>query len=101
MKNVVWLSLRPETPARGYWDQHLLELAFKDYNHSLLITDQKEAIVIIPGAYQAYLIDEINYQLSQLYCSDCRYIKDKERDREYRRSILGCKPRKVISLKQI
>lgn len=66
MKNVVWLSLRSETPARGYWDQHLLELAFKDYNHSLQITDQKEAIVIIPGAYQAYLIDDINYQLSKL-----------------------------------
>jgi hypothetical protein len=66
MKNVVWLSLRSETPARGYWDQHLLELAFKDYNHSLEITDQKEAIVIIPGAYQAYLIDEINQELSKL-----------------------------------
>lgn len=66
MKNVVWLSLRSETPARGYWDQHLLEIAFKDYNHSLEITDQKEAIVIIPGAYQAYLIDDINYQLSKL-----------------------------------
>jgi len=41
------------------------------------------------------------YHLSQLYCSDCRYIKDKERYREYRRSILGCKPRKVNSLKKI
>lgn len=66
MKNIVWLSLRSETPARGYWDQHLFELAFKDYNHSLQITDQKEAIVIIPGAYQAYLIDEINQELSKL-----------------------------------
>lgn len=66
MKNVVWLSLRSETPARGYWDQHLFELAFKDYNHSLSITYQKEAIVIIPGAYQAYLIDEINQELSKL-----------------------------------
>ena len=34
-------------------------------------------------------------------CDDCKLIKDKERDREYRRSILGCKPRKVISLKKI
>lgn len=66
MKNVVWLSLRPETPSRFYWDQHLFELAFKDYNHSLSITDQKEAIVIIPGAYQAYLINEINQELSKL-----------------------------------
>ena len=41
------------------------------------------------------------YHLSQLYCNNCRYIKDKERYREYRRSILGCKPRKVISLKKI
>ena len=43
MKNVVWLSLRSETPARGYWDQYLFELAFKDYNHSLEITDQKRS----------------------------------------------------------
>lgn len=66
MKNIVWLSLRPETPARGYWDQHLFEIAFKEYNQSLQITDQKEAIVIIPGAYQGELINEINAELSKL-----------------------------------
>lgn len=66
MNKVVWLSLRKETIARFYWDQYLFELAFKDYNHSLSITDQKEAIVIIPGAYQAYLINEINQELSKL-----------------------------------
>lgn len=66
MKNVIWLSLRQETPARFYWDQHLLEIAFKGYNHSREITNQKEAIVIIPGAYQGYLIKEINQELSKL-----------------------------------
>ena len=66
MKNIVWLSLRQETPARGYWDQYLLEIAFDGYNHLFEITDQEEAIVIIPGAYQAYLIDDINRELSKL-----------------------------------
>ena len=45
--------------------------------------------------------DVDKYHLSQLYCDDCKIIKDKDRDREYRRSILGCKPRKIISLKKI
>lgn len=66
MKNIIWLSLRPETPARGYWDQYFFELAFKNHNHFYEITDQKEAIVIIPGAYQGDLIDEINNELSKL-----------------------------------
>lgn len=66
MKNIVWLSLRSETPARGYWDQYLLEIAFKNYDHSFNITDQKEAIVIIPGAYQASLIKKINSLLARL-----------------------------------
>jgi len=66
MKNVVWLSLRQETPARFYWDQNLFEIAFKDYNHFTEINDQKEAIVIIPGAYQGSLIKEINKELSKL-----------------------------------
>lgn len=72
MNNVVWLSLRPETPARGYWDQYFFEIAFKGYNHSEQITNQKEAIVIIPGAYQAGLINEINQELSKL--SKCAVI---------------------------
>lgn len=66
MNNVIWLSLRPETPARGYWDEHFLEIAFKGYNHFEEITDQKEAIVIIPGAYQGGLVNEINQELSKL-----------------------------------
>jgi hypothetical protein len=66
MKNIIWLSLKEGTPARGYWDQYLFEIAFKDYNHSFSITDQEEAIVIIPGAYQGHLIKEINSLLSRL-----------------------------------
>jgi len=64
MNNVIWLSIKEGTPARGMWDQNLFELAFEGYNHSEKITDQEEAIVIVPGAYQD--VDKINREITKL-----------------------------------
>jgi hypothetical protein len=65
---IIWLSVKEGTPARGYWDQRLLEEFFVDEKHleTNEIKPQKEAIVVIPGAYQADYIDEINKQLANL-----------------------------------
>lgn len=66
--NVIWLSVRDGTPARFYWDQRLLEEFFADEHHVETndIIPQKEAIVVIPGAYQGEHIAEINKQLAKL-----------------------------------
>lgn len=70
--NVIWLSAKEGTPARGYWDQRLLEELLKDEKHIVwdytddgyhkynLYPDIKNPIVIIPCAYQAEYLDEIN-----------------------------------------
>lgn len=63
---VVWLSVDPNIPADSYWDQTLLKELLRDCKHRYRITDQKEAIVIIPGAYQGKYIDNINKELSKL-----------------------------------
>lgn len=64
INDVVWLSLKKETPARGYWDQQLLEDVLRKKNHHTSIGNLKEAIVIVPTAYQ----DEkaINKEISKL-----------------------------------
>lgn len=66
--NIIWLSVKEGTPGRGYWDQRLLEELFEKENHieTDVIPHLDEAIVVIPGAYQGELIDEINKQLLNL-----------------------------------
>lgn len=66
--NIIWLSVKDGTPGRGYWDQRLLEEFFEKETHIETndIEPQEEAIVVIPGAYQADCIDEINWQLSKI-----------------------------------
>lgn len=57
--NIHYLSLKKETPAMGYWDQTFL---------TDLLTDLPEGdrqVVVIPGAYQADIIPEINEYLKQ------------------------------------
>lgn len=63
--NIIWLSVKDGTPPRGYWDQRMLEGFFEKETHieTSIIEPIEEAIVIIPGAYQAPYIDEINKQL--------------------------------------
>lgn len=70
--NIVWLSLNPDLQPRGMWDQTLLEFIFKDADHHTEIKDFDEAVVIIPGAYQQHLVNEINAELSKL--KSCKVI---------------------------
>lgn len=53
-----YLSLRKETPAQGYWDQTLLGDLLKDYQ-----SDRQ--VIVIPGAYQGELVDDISMELAQ------------------------------------
>jgi hypothetical protein len=64
MNDVVWLSLEQNTPARGYWDQQLLEDIFIRKKHHDKIGKLKQAIVVIPTPYQNE--DKINKELSKL-----------------------------------
>lgn len=64
--NIYWLSLKEGTPAKHYWDQYLLEQMFKHENHVESLEGIREATVIIPGAYQFDLVNEINKELSTL-----------------------------------
>lgn len=64
--DVVWLSLKEGTPARGYWDQTLLERLLANANHHESVEDLTGAIVVIPGAYQGEYIDQINAELQKL-----------------------------------
>lgn len=81
MINVVWLQTNPDHPARGYWDQTLLEWLFRGYTHwkspesflaSFVSAPHKHsrletgAVVIIPGAYQSENANEINAFLGNL-----------------------------------
>jgi hypothetical protein len=71
--NVIWLSLNPELKPRGMWDQTLLEFIFKYAEHHTEIhEDLESAIVIIPGAYQQHLVNEINAELAKL--KSCKVI---------------------------
>jgi hypothetical protein len=66
--NVIWLSVKEDTPARGYWDQRLLEelLIKEKHFETKEIEPTEEAVVIIPGAYQGNLIGKINEEISKI-----------------------------------
>jgi hypothetical protein len=68
MNNVVWLSLDPEIPAAPYvyWDTTLISSLLTGCQHHLSVGNLKEALVIIPGAYQGKYINNINDELSKL-----------------------------------
>jgi len=66
MNNVVWLSVDIDIPADSYWDQTLLKEFFKDCNHYYSTSRLKEAIVIIPGAYNGKHLKKINKELAKL-----------------------------------
>lgn len=74
---VVWLSVDPDIPAWGYWDQTLLAELLKECPviptiSGRLLFYEKEAIVIIPGAYMGKHIDRINEELAHL--DKCKVI---------------------------
>ena len=59
MSDILYLSVKDDVPASGYWDQTFIH----DLVHDLPETDRK--IVVIPGAYQYDVIDKINAELSK------------------------------------
>jgi hypothetical protein len=59
MANIVWLSVKEDVPARGYWDTTLLQDIFDGLGYS------ERTIVVIPGAYQNDAVDEINKELAK------------------------------------
>lgn len=65
---VIWLSLSDEIPAKGYWDQYVLERVLNEYPQVVAskIQGYKSAIVVIPGEYQGGYIEDINTQLATL-----------------------------------
>lgn len=64
MKHIQYLSVKEGTPADGYWDQAFIGDLLNDPIFDEV--DSNGAIVILPGAYQADYIKEINSELSKL-----------------------------------
>lgn len=76
---VLWLSLKEETPHRGYWDQAILEDIFSkklwdpaggyDFEHYEFIESlptNSGAVVVIPARHHAELVQQVNEELSYL-----------------------------------
>jgi hypothetical protein len=61
-----YLSVKEGVPARGYWDQTLLDRLFIDFVDVPSLKDVSHALVIIAGAYQFDVVDKINKELSKL-----------------------------------
>lgn len=59
MSKVVYLSVKEGTPAEGYWDQAFIGDLLDG------LPDSERTVVIIPGAYQSDVIDEINARLAE------------------------------------
>lgn len=73
---VLWLSLNPDTPPRGYWDMGILEDLFSnnlwatgyDFEHyeNSLPKDCKGAVVVFPARAQVDYIKDLNELLATL-----------------------------------
>lgn len=59
MADVVWLSVKEDTPPKGYWDQALLTDTLRGLGSS------DRTVVVIPGAYQNDLVKQINRELQK------------------------------------
>lgn len=59
MSNVVYLSVKEDVHPHTYWDQAFLDDLFEG------LPDSDRTIVVIPGAYQYDVIDEINAMLGK------------------------------------
>jgi hypothetical protein len=76
--DVVWVSLRSETPCRGYWDQAIVERLFtrrwgvpgwpKFVHHDSFaeVPDGSGAVVVIPARHHVDQVAELNVELAQL-----------------------------------
>lgn len=81
MNDVVWLSVDPEIPPDSYWDQTLIKELLKGSKHHYDMGELKEAIVIIPGAYQGKHIDKINTELAKL--DKCKVIVTSDEENNF------------------
>lgn len=73
---VLWLSLNPETPPRGYWDMGMLEDVFSNklwsigyefvHYENALPEDCSGAVIIFPARAQTGYINELNLLVSKL-----------------------------------
>lgn len=59
MAEVIYLSLKEETPAKGYWDQAFIEDVLDR------LPDSERTVVVVPGAYQGDMIAGVNAELSK------------------------------------
>ncbi len=64
MINIFYYSANPNSPAKPYWDQALLDDILSDEVFTR-IPGNNGAIIVIPGAYQADYINQINKELSK------------------------------------
>lgn len=65
---IYYLSLKPETPNRNYWDMGILNLLEADYDSYEVdeLPKVERAIVVIPARHHAGLENEINEQLAKI-----------------------------------
>lgn len=67
--NVVWLTFH-DGPARGYWDQGLLELVLADCDHSEDPADITDgSVVIVPGRFNAVFCDKVRFTVEAFRCT--------------------------------
>lgn len=59
--NIVYLSVKEGTPAQGYWDQAFLADLLSD------LPEGDRTPVVIPGAYQGDVVDQINVELAKYH----------------------------------
>ncbi len=64
--NIHYLSLSEKVPGNGYWDQYLLHDLLKGCVEVNSLDGLDECIVVIPGAYQGHLVQEINRDLTKV-----------------------------------
>ena len=59
MADIIYLSVKEDVPASGYWDQAFIHDLVFDFPNT------ERQIIVIPGAYQGDVIPEINKRLSE------------------------------------
>ncbi len=79
---VQFLSLKKDTPHRGYWDMALLENLFEGFTKAEVDSVLKGdfSIVVIPARHHADMVYEINKELSKLKSVILFLMGDEEAD---------------------
>lgn len=87
--NVVYLSVKPETPCRHYWDMGFLdEYLFEQFHHTKHEVSEMPAldgaVVVIPARAQADSVAQINVELQKLRWCVVILTGDEEHDFPWR-----------------